>query len=368
MKKSNKAKLMKNAGDQRASGETIGIDLGDKVSRYCKLNAEGEVIEEGSFQNTESSIKKHFGSLKPTRIAMETGTQSGWISRLLKSYGHEVLVAHARDLQGISRSGHKNDRNDAEKLGRYARLDPQLLNPIEHRTEQQQADLCAIRARDAVVRARALLVNNARGLAKTEGVRLPPTITQTFGARALEVLTGNMQAALEPLLTQIDQLGKQIATYDAMLEQIARQRYQTETKVLSSVSGVGPLTSLTYVLTLSDAQRFSHSRDVGPYLGLQPRQHQSGARDPQLGISKAGDSYLRKLLVQCANHILGHFGKESRLREWGLSLAGRGGKNAKKRAIVAVARKLAVLLHRLWASQTIYQPFYGKTAALAGAN
>ncbi len=278
---------------------------------------------------------------------MEAGTQSGWISRFLKSYGHEVLVAHARDLQGIGRSDRKNDRNDAEKLARYARLDPKLLNPIEHRTEQQQTDLCAIRARDALVRARALLVNNARGLAKTEGTRLPAAITPTLGARALEVLKGDMQAALKPLLEQVDQLVLQIAAYDAMLGLIAGQRYQEETKVLCSVPGVGILTWLRYVLTLSDAQRFAHSRDVGPYLGLRPRQNQSGERDPQLGISKAGNGYLRKLLVQCSNHILGHFGKESELREWGLALAGRGGKNAKKRVIVAVARKLAVLLHRL---------------------
>ena len=136
--------------------------------------------------------------------------------------------------------------------------------------------------------------------------------------------------------------------------------------MLCSVPGVGILTSLRYVLTLSDAQRFAHSRDVGPYLGLRPRQNQSGERDPQLGISKAGNGYLRKLLVQCSNHILGHFGKESELREWGLALAGRGGKNAKKRAIGAVARKLAVLLHRLWVSKTIYQPFLWENSGGGG--
>jgi len=344
-------------------GETIGIDLGDKVSCYCILSGEGEVIEEGNLRNTEASLEKHFAGLPRTRLAMETGTQSGWISRQLESYGHEVLVAHARDLHGISRSDRKNDRNDAEKLARYARLDPTLLNPIQHRTAQQQSDLCAIRARDALVRARALLVNTARGLAKTEGFRLPPSITATFGERALEVLTGDLQAALRPLLEQIDQLGIRIALYDALLEQIAQQRYALETKILQTVPGVGLLTSLTYVLTLSDAQRFAHSREAGPYLGLRPKQNQSGERDPQLGISKAGNAYLRKLLVPCSHHILGHFGKESKLRAWGLAIAGRGGQNAKKRAIVAVARKLAVLLHRLWASKTMYQPFFGPAAA-----
>ena len=322
-------------------------------------------MEEGSFRNAEASLAKQFGKLPRTRMALETGTQSGWISRQLKGYGHEVIVAHARDLQGISRSDRKNDRNDAEKLARYARLDPELLNAIEHRTAQQQTDLCAVRARDAVVRARALLVNTARGLAKTEGLRLPASLTPTFGARSLEGLPPALQTTLRPLLEQIDALGKQLETYDALVEQIAQERYAEETKLLRSVPGVGPLTSLTYVLTLSDAQRFRHSRAVGPYLGLQPKQQQSGERDPQLGISKAGNRYLRKLLVQCSHYVLGHFGPDSRLRQWGLALAQRGGKNAKKRAIVAVARKLAVLLHRLWASQTSYQPFFGQPEVAA---
>lgn len=367
MKKTSKQRGTSKEPGQPASGETIGIDLGDKVSQYCVLSEEGQVIEEGSVRNSESSLKKQFGSLARTRIALETGTQSGWISRLLSGYGHEVIVAHARDLQGISRSDRKNDRNDAEKLARYARLDPELLNPIEHRTAQQQADLCAVRARDSLVRARTLLVNTARGLAKTEGLGLPPTITLTFGARALETLSKPLNAMLRPLLEQIDQIGEQIETDDELVEQIAAERYPSETKLLRSVPGVGPLTSLTYVLTLSDASRFTHSRDAGPYLGLQPKQRQSGARDPQLGISKAGNSYLRKLLVQCAHHILGHFGKESKLREWGLALAERGGKNAKKRAITAVARKLAVLLHRLWASKKTYQPFFGRPEIMASA-
>ena len=368
MKKSNKEKPGQAVKRRRASGETIGIDLGDKVSCYCVLSAEGEVMEEGSFRNAESSLAKQFGKMPRTRIALETGTQSGWISRQLESSGHEVIVAHARDLEGISRSDRKNDRNDAEKLARYARLDPALLNPIQHRTAQQQTDLCAIRARDALVRARAVLVNTARGLAKTEGLRLPPSITPTWGVRSLKGLPVPLQTVLWPLLEQIDSMGKQLETYDALVEQIAAERYPEETTLLRSVPGVGPVTSLTYVLTLSDAQRFAHSREVGPYLGLQPKQQQSGERDPQLGISKAGNRYLRKLLVQCSHHILGFFGPDSRLRQWGLALAGRGGKNAKKRAIVAVARKLAVLLHRLWASKQPYQPFFGQpeTAGMEG--
>jgi transposase len=360
VKKNIKAKNTSQITDRGAqTGETAGIDLGDKVSRYCLLNQGGQAIEEGTFRNTESSIQKSFGQWGRTRIALETGTQSGWISRLLGSYGHEVIVAHARELRGITHSNRKNDRNDAEKLARYARLDPELLHPVQHRNEQQQADLSAVRARDALMRARTLLVNAARGLAKVHGERLPPTVTKTFGQRAQEKISLVLLYALRPLLAQIDQLTHQIEHYDSLIERIAQARYP-EAIALRAIPSIGPITSLTFVLTLGDRERFSHSRDVGAYLGLQPRQQQSGEHDPQLGITKAGNSYLRKLLVQCAHYTLGHFGHDSQLRQWGLALAERGGKNAKKRAIVAVARKLAVLLHRLWVTGQTYQPFLGQ--------
>lgn len=339
--------------------QTIGIDLGDSSSVYCKLSSDGEVLEEGSFQNTIESIKKHFAEIPPVRIALEVGGQSAWISRELKKYGHEVLVANARDLRGISQSDRKNDRNDAEKLARYARLDPALLNPITHRDSSQQWDLNLIRARDALVRSRTLLINSVRGMAKGEGMRLPASVTETFGQRALNALPAELLPGLQPLLKAIDELSANVAKCNLEIEQ--RIESYPEAKQLREVSGVGTLTALSFVLTLGDKTRFTYSRDVGAYLGLQPKQSQSGARDPQLGISKAGNGYLRKLLVQCAHHTLGRFGKDSALRTWGLAKITSGGKNAKKRVIVAVARKLAVLLHRLWTTGVAYQPFFGKT-------
>ena len=345
-----------------AVAQTIGIDLGDRSSVHCNLSRDGEVMEEGSFQNTVESIKKHFANIPPARIALEVGGQSSWISRELKKYGHEVLVANARDLRGISQSDRKNDRNDAEKLARYARLDPALLNPITHRDSGRQRDLNLIRARDAIVRARTQLVNSARGMAKGEGLRLPPSVTETFGQRALNLLPAELKPGLQPLLKAIDELSVNIAKCNVELEQ--RMESYPEAKQLREVPGVGTLTALSFVLTLGDKNRFIHSRDVGAYLGLQPKQSQSGARDPQLGISKAGNGYLRKLLVQCAHHTLGRFGKDSALRAWGLAKITSGGKNAKKRVIVAVARKLAVLLHRLWTTGAVYQPFFGRTETM----
>jgi transposase len=338
---------------ERHPAETIGIDLGDKMSRYLILNEEGLAVEEGSFRNSVDSIGKHFGKRGRARVALEVGTQSAWIAREFAKLGHEVIVANARELKWITSSDDKNDRNDARKLARLARADRSLLAPVEHRTAEQQAELAVIRARDALVRSRTLLVNTARSLAKGFGLRLPASITSTFGARALAGLAENLRTAMSGLLEQIDALGVKIRDYDERIGEVAAKHPEVER--LASVPGVGTLTATAFVLTLGRRERFAHSRDVGSFLGLRPRQRQSGERDPQLGISKSGDKYLRKLLVQCAHHILGHWGKDSALRQWGLSKS--DGSASKKRAVVAVARKLAVLLHRMWTTGENFKPF-----------
>lgn len=340
------------AGEGRGV-ETIGVDLGDKVSRYAILNEEGTLVEEGTFRNSAESIAKNFGKQGRARVALEVGTQSAWIAREFTKLGHEVIVANARELKWITSSDTKNDRNDAVKLARLARADRNLLAPVEHRGAEQQAELGVIRAREALVKSRTQLVNTARGLAKGFGLRLPSSITSSFGARALARLPQNLHAAMGGLLEQIDALGVKIKEYDQRIGEIAARH--AEVKLLASVPGVGTLTALSYLLTLGRRERFEHSRDVGSFLGLRPRQKQSGERNPQLGISKNGDKYLRKLLVQCAHRVLGPWGKDSSLRQWGLAHSGTG--PGKKRAVVAVARKLAVLLHRMWVTGESFKPF-----------
>jgi transposase len=340
---------------------TIGIDIGDRWSHYCILDEEGEAVEEGRFRTTATSVGRQFQDVPAARIAIEAGTHSIWISEQLARYGHEVIVANVTELHAIVRNVRKTDQVDAEKLARYARLDPRILRPITHRSVEAQQELTVVRARDVLVRLRTAAVNAVRGLVKPCGVRLPSSSTSCFGKRSRAVLSGALLRALSPLLEQIEQLSEQIKQYDQTILEMSRVSHP-ETQALQTVHGVGPVTALTYVLTLDDPHRFERSRDVGCYLGLRPRRDQSGSRDPQLGITKAGNVYLRKLLVECANYILGPRGQDSALRRWGLQLAGKGGKNARKRAIVAVARKLAVLLHRLWITQSPYVPFY-KAAA-----
>jgi len=334
---------------------TIGVDLGDKTSRYCVLDREGNVLFERSTATTKKGLAQAFASMGASRIAMEVGTHSPWVKRLLESWNHEVIVANAHRVRLITESTRKDDRLDARKLARLARVDPELLSPIRHRSEGAQAHLVMIRARAALVEARTKLVNSARGVTKSFGERLASCDPDQMRVKCLVGLPSSLQSALQPLVTAVESLTRQIHEYDNKIAQIARSGYP-ETARLRQVTGVGELIALTYVLTLEDPQRFRRSRDVGGYLGLRPKRRDSGASRPQLRITKEGDVYLRMLLVQGAQYILGWHGVDTDLRRWGLKLAARGGKNAKKRAVIAVARKLAVLLHRLWVTGERYEP------------
>jgi transposase len=291
------------------------------------------------------------------RIAIETGTHSPWVSRLLEECGHEALVANARKLRLIYANRRKTDEIDAENLARLARLDPKLLYPVRHRGEQSQAHMALIRSRQALVDCRTQLVNHVRGAVKSFGHRLPKCPARSFHKRTAEHIPEALLPALEPLLEQIASLTERIRAYNRRLEAISEEHYP-ETALLRQVEGIGPLTALAFVLTLEDPYRFEKSRSVGAYLGLVPATDQSGDSDPQKRISKEGDEMLRKLLVGSAHYVLGPFGSDSDLRRHGEKIASRGGKNAKKRAAVAVARKLSVLLHRLWVTAEVYDPLH----------
>jgi transposase len=339
---------------------TVGVDLGDRYSYLCFLDTQsGEVIEEGRLRTTPEALKRRFSSeQQPLRVAIEAGTHSPWVSRVLEEEcGHEVLVANPRKTRLIYTNKRKTDEIDAENLARLARVDPKLLYPLKHRGEHSQAHLAIIRSREVLVGSRTQLVNHVRGTVKSFGGRLPKCPTRSFHNKAPEHIPEALWPALGPILETIGSLTERIREYDRQLETICQEHYP-ETDLLRQVEGVGVLTALTFVLTLEDPYRFEKSRTVGAYLGLVPARDHSGDRDPQKRISKEGDEMLRRLLVGSAHYILGPFGSESDLRRHGEKIASRGAKNAKKRAVVAVARKLSVLLHRLWVTAEVYDPLY----------
>ena len=336
---------------------TVGVDLGDRWSQYCILGLEGETLAEGQLRTTQEDIREFFQALTVARVVMEVGTHSAWVQDVITEWGHEVLVANPRLMEGSKRRKRKSDRIDAHKLARLGRVDPQSLYPIRHRSREVRQDLVVLRARDALVSVRTELINTTRGLVKSMGTRLPRCSSPSFAEKVKDAIPVEVGEALQPLVQLVETVNDCIARYDQKIEELGREKYG-HTTLLRQVKGVGPITSLAYVLTLEDPQRFNSSREVGPYLGLVPKQEDSGDSQPQLGISKTGDRMLRRLLVGSSQYMLGAFGPDTDLRRYGLRLCARGGKNAKKRAVVAVARKLAVLLHPLWVTGDVYEPLH----------
>jgi transposase len=338
---------------------TAGLDLGDNYSYLCVLDTDsGELVEDGRLRTTPEDLRRRFDSEKKLRIAIEVGTHSPWVSRLLEACGHEVLVANPRKTRLIYGDKRKTDELDAQKLARLARADPELLYPIEHRGEDSQAHLALIHSRDALVRSRTQLINHVRGIVKSFGARLPKCSAESFHKKVADALPSELAEALGGVVETIASLTERIRVYERRIERVCRESYPQETGLLRQVPGIGAITSLTFVLTLEDPDRFEKSRAVGAYLGLVPGKDQSGESDPGRPISGEGDKMLRRLLVSSAHYILGPFAPDSDLRRHGEKIAQRGGKNAKKRAVVAVARKLSVVLHRLWITGEVYEPLH----------
>lgn len=333
----------------------LGIDLGDRFSQFVALDRNGERIAEGRIPTTAEAFEKRFGTIGSKIVAIETGTHSPWVCRLLRRIGHRVTVANSRKLRLIYENRKKNDKVDAEYLARLVRVDPKLLSPVEHRSESAQQDVAVLRSRDVLVKTRSRLITHVRGAVKSIGLRVPQCSVESFVKQARPIVPAQLRVALEPILATIEHLCIQIKSFDRHVEQLAKTKYR-DAAVLMQVTGVGALTAVAYMTTVGDPGRFKKSRSAGAWVGLVPGQRASSESNPQQRITKEGDTYLRSLLINCGHYILGPFGPDCDLRRRGEAIAARGGKNAKKRAVVAVARKLAVLLHRLWCTRAVYEP------------
>ena len=340
----------------------VGLDVGDVTTQVFALDgSSGEILIEAGVATTRTAVRKLLADLPRSRVVLEVGTHSRWLSALLQEMGHEVVVANARRLRMIFADTHKSDRIDAVKLARVGRFDPTLLCPSRHRGLQSHHDLSVVRARAHAVGLRTATINLVRGMVKSSGERLPRCTTPYFAKRMRERIPDGLRAALDPMLDLVEKLDAVIASYDVQLSALSKERYP-ETARLAQVYGVGELTALTYVLTLEDPARFRKSRDVGPALGLVPRRSQSGDVDRQMSITRTGDRYLRSLLVEAAHCMMRTRAPDSDLKRWGQDHASRGGRNARKRVLVAVARRLAVLLHRLWVTGARYEPLWKDAA------
>ena len=336
---------------------TMGLDLSDRVSEFLVLRGDDHKLEAGKVCMTREPLSEVFTRWKGCRLVIEAGGHSPWVSRLAAACGMEVVVANPRRVELISKNDRKSDRVDAEILARLGKSDVGLLWPITHRGEEAQSDIAIRDARNFEVSQRTAAINFVRGKLKSSGYRAETCSPESFHTRVLRDIPPQLEPALLPIVEGIAKINQTIKNFDKQIEVLCEERYPV-TQLLQQVPGVGPLGSLSFVLTIDDPKRFEDGRDVGAYLGLVPRKKDSGNSSPQLGISKAGDREMRRLLVLSANYILGRFGPDSDLRRFGLRIAAQGGKRGKKRARVAVARKLAVLMHHLWITGELYDPLY----------
>lgn len=336
---------------------TVGLDLGDRNSRYCLHDAE-KIVERGTAVMTPGGMRRCLRRLVDRgakRLILEVGGQSAWVSRVGAEVGLEVVVANPRRVRLISHDVYKTDERDSRILAELGQVRPDLLKPVEHRSKQAQQDLIVVRTRANLVDCRTALVNEVRQRVKSLGVRIPSCSPEAFPVRAKPLIPEELQDTLEGTLTLIAHFTAEIRRLDKKIEVLCRKSYP-EAMRLRQVQGVGPITALSFVLTLESPKRIDKTRNVAAYLGLVPRRRQSGASDPEMHITKAGDPAVRSLLVNCAHYILGPFGQDSDLRRHGLRIAGTGARTAKKRAVVAVARKLSVLLLSLWRTGEAYEP------------
>ena len=344
----------------------IGIDLGDIQHAICVTDKNGNIVEEKFVTNRREALEELAGEYPNALIALEVGGHSPWISRLLASKGAEVVVANARKLRAIYTNERKSDTLDARMLAKLVRVDRDLLCPIEHIDEEAQGDFISIKLRSSLVRQRVNVICSVRFILKSLGVRLPAPSTVSFAKAARSYLQsedlGDLLATIEPSLLVIDELNAQIKILDQKIVAVIDEKYKAAQR-LQQIGGVGPITALSFVLAIGDPNRFADPRDVGAYFGLVPRRDQSGETDKELPISKTGNRHVRSLLVQSAQYLLGHFGPDCDLRRYGLRLASGGSKAAKRKAVIAVARKLAVLLLVMWQKDSDYEPLKNAEAA-----
>jgi transposase len=267
---------------------TVGLDVGDKRTHFEVVDGARLTVRSGSFATSRAELEKAVEPFPGAKVVLEAGSQSPWMSRVLRGQGYDVLVADPRRVELISKDPRKSDRRDASMLARMGAAMPELLGSVHHRGEQAHAHLAIVRARDLLVRMRARAVQQVRGICRSFGLRLPSATASGFSSKIEHVLPELLKPALVPLLEMANDLTRRIRAFDKLLAQIAKQHYP-EVKHLQQVDGVGPIISVAFVLSIEDPKRFRSSRKVGSWIGLCPRSHASGDSNPQLNISKAGD-------------------------------------------------------------------------------
>jgi transposase len=332
--------------------EHCGIDLHSKSSEVAVINEAGKIEEQVRISTTESSLRRWFGGRKPMVICLEAGGQSAWAMRILTSLGHDVVVANPGRVRLIAEATLKNDKVDAITLARLVRADRQLLCPIIHRSAETQRQRGVLRVRRTLMNARTACLNASRGILRSFGYRTPGRKAERLAERLADAsIPEEMVSVVAPLVQLALELDEKIAALDEAVETMGHA--YPEVALLRTVPGVGPLVALSFVLCIENPQRFARSRDLAGYLGLRPKMRESASTSHYGGITHQGDIEMRSLLVQAAHGLL-RSRADSDLKRWANGLAERIGKN---KAVVALARKLAVVMHTMWVRGEPFRPF-----------
>jgi transposase len=335
-----------------------GIDMGKKSSNFCLVDEKRNVLKEGKVKNTREDLRKAFGRMPPMRICVEASTKSFWMADRLRELGHTVVVVDPGRTKAIGAGMIKNDRLDARVLAALCQAD--LMAAVDQPQEKERLARMMVVARDGLVRSRVSLMVMVRSILDSEGFELRHATAEGFPAAVeamLPQLPQAMAAAVEPLLRGIEDLSAQVARCDKALEAAARDN--PTTRLLMTAPGVGVIVASCFANAIRDPKRFKTSRDVGAYLGLVPRLYQSGTVNRKGGITKHGNRQCRWALTMAANSILARTKKPSALRQWGLKLARKRGR---KKAVVAVARKLSGILWAMWKNQAAFEARLPKAA------
>ena len=334
---------MNNATARKRTQLTIGLDLGDRRHTYYVLDGAGKMAREGSLGNTRQQLATMARSYPGATVVMEAGTHSPWVSRFLQELGLRVIVANPRKTRAIYQNERKSDRRDAMMLARLARMDPTLLHPVEHGSQEAQQDMLQLKLRDSLVRARVALINAVRFTLKSLGYPVSNPSSERFHKLVLSEVPESIGEMIAQNVAAIAELTQRIKALEVSISRLAAERYP-ETIYLQQVSGVGPITSLYFVLKVGTPGRFQRTRDIGAFLGLCPRRDQSGETDKELRISKCGDQYLRGLLVnaaQCILETLRDRQRAARARATSRPGGNSKGQEARRRRCRTKARRIA---------------------------
>ena len=327
---------------------TIGVDVSDKTSKICVMTKDGgkrRVIVETTCPTTRGGFSECFSKFdRAWPVVFETGAHCRWMKAHFESMGFKAIVANPAEVKLITESNAKSDRSDARKLARIALADIELLKPVRLRDEKHQHMLRLHEARQLLMRFRSSMICQMRSFAKSCGFRLPDCATEWFHEIDKSKWTDDYEQTVWPVLHVIETVNQKIAAYDTMIEKLANTPvFKAQVERAKEVYGVGTVGATVVVAAIDgDPERFKHARDVGPYFGQVPKTFQSGQSDPQLGMTKAGNDLVRKVLTECAHVVMKSSAKDTDLKLKGLKIAARGGRIAKKKAIGAVARGLAV--------------------------